>query len=200
MIYCLQFYGNQIQVWKKKSKVPNRLLNPLLICACCTVACCSAAAWCNYSKHCSNYEQTLAKIKSSYILNKLLNPLIICSCCAGACCSASGWCKCGPLFSWQPILWPSDFCLNFHVGTEDCQRSLTLGQTNINKQCIIQLKSTVPKSVKRLLNPLFIRACCATACCSAAAWCKCVPPFSWRPAATMAAASIAAALAPRGAA
>ena len=73
---------------------------------------------------------------------------------------------------------------NFHVGTEDCQRSRTLGQTNINKQCIIQLKSTVPKSAKRLLNPLFIRACCAAACCSAAAWCKCVPPFSWRPAAS----------------
>ena len=74
--------------------------------------------------------------------------------------------------------------MNFHVGTEDCKRAQTLGQTNTNKQCIIHQKSTVPKSAKRPLNPLFIHACCAASCCSAAAWCKCVPPFSWRPAAS----------------
>ena len=131
------------------------------------------------------------KFKSK-VPNRLLNPLFICACCAVALCSAAAWCKCVPPFLCRPILWPGDYCMNFHLDTEDCQRTRTLGQTNINKQCIIQLKSTVPKSVKRLLNPLFIRACCAAACCSAAAWCKCVPPFSWRPAA-----SIEATLVPR---
>ena len=96
-----------------------------------------------------------------------LNPLFIHACCAASCCSAAAWCECVPPFSLLLA----------------CQRSQTLGQTNINKQkCIIELKLTVPKSAKRFFNPLFIRACCAAACCSVAEWCKCVPLFSWWPA------------------